>query len=247
MRYVIISDGNRLVERLYLALVATGALVLYLNHPTSTWLPDIMSVSPDIFVVQTPSWSSPPAAVRLVLELAAFAHRPLVALMTRQELLTVGRPEGADEVLLAPYSVESLTEIALGLVTPADAPARNGNTAVVRYGNVTINLDARTVHVGQDPVDLTFAEFELLHLLCRSGGRALSRRQLMQALTASRLAPRSPRAVDVYVVRLRQKLERAQGLHIETVRNVGYRCDIEPVQARGQGRATSRPRTLVRV
>src|SRR6266508_2355732 len=93
----------------------------------------------------SPSWDSPPPSVKLVLDLAGFGGRPVIALLTRQEFRARGRPAVVQDVLPAPYRAERLLDTARAL---AREQSRGEDLEVVRCGNVVINPAARTVHVG---------------------------------------------------------------------------------------------------
>ena len=85
----------------------------------------------------------------------------------------------------------------------------------------------RTVAVGERPVQLTFSEFEVLHALMEGAGRLLSRQLLLQAVFGDD-AFRDPRAIDVHVHHLREKLAASGGDPdvIVTVRGAGYRLAV---------------------
>jgi DNA-binding response OmpR family regulator len=96
--------------------------------------------------------------------------------------------------------------------------------AVLRLGDLHVDADARAVHVGAHEVHLTYSEYEVLHALLRAGGRLLSRQRLLDAIFGDH-AFRDPRAIDVHVHHLREKLAAAgfPAAAILTVRGAGYR------------------------
>ncbi len=87
-------------------------------------------------------------------------------------------------------------------------------------------LDANSREVRRDgaTVELTFSEFELLHALMRQPESLLNRQELLRAIWGDS-AYRDPRAIDVHIRHLREKLEREPERPelILTVRGVGYR------------------------
>ena len=87
-----------------------------------------------------------------------------------------------------------------------------------------IDVGRRTVELGNDRVQLTYVEFELLRILASNPGRVYSRRMLLEALWGG-ADYREPRTIDVHVRHLREKLERdpRDPEYILTVRGVGYR------------------------
>jgi DNA-binding response OmpR family regulator len=90
--------------------------------------------------------------------------------------------------------------------------------------DLVIDFDKRAVTVREEPVRLTYVEFEILAALARSPGRVFSRTQLLDRIWGDS-AYRDPRTVDVHIRHLREKLERDPKTPelLLTVRGVGYR------------------------
>ena len=95
---------------------------------------------------------------------------------------------------------------------------------VISANGLMIDVGRRTVELGNDRVQLTYVEFELLRILASNPGRVYSRRMLLEALWGG-ADYREPRTIDVHVRHLREKLERdpRDPEYILTVRGVGYR------------------------
>ena len=92
------------------------------------------------------------------------------------------------------------------------------------YGDIVILLDKRELFRKQEKIDLSFIEFEILHLLMRSPGRVFSKEQIYDIIW------NEPYSGDYNVVmrhicNIREKIEDDHGhpLYIQTVRGVGYR------------------------
>ena len=92
------------------------------------------------------------------------------------------------------------------------------------YGDIVILLDKRELFRKQEKIDLSFIEFEILHLLMRSPGRVFSKEQIYDIIW------NEPYSGDYNVVmrhicNIREKIEDDSGqpLYIQTVRGVGYR------------------------
>ena len=99
----------------------------------------------------------------------------------------------------------------------------NANTNL-SYGDIVILLDKRELFRKQEKIDLSFIEFEILHLLMRSPGRVFSKEQIYDIIW------NEPYSGDYNVVmrhicNIREKIEDDPGhpLYIQTVRGVGYR------------------------
>jgi DNA-binding response OmpR family regulator len=104
----------------------------------------------------------------------------------------------------------------------AGARAEAGGS--VRIGPVTLDRHSRVVALDGRPVKLTFSEFEVLTCLMSRPGRLFNRQELLRAIWGDS-AYRDPRAIDVHIRHLREKLEPSpeQPQLIITVRGAGYR------------------------
>jgi DNA-binding response OmpR family regulator len=97
-------------------------------------------------------------------------------------------------------------------------------------GELEIRSERFQAFVGEVSLDLTRREFELLHLLADSRGHVLEREAIYQRVWGYAMA-HGDRSVDVFVRKLRQKLEKLSPgwSYIHTHFGVGYRFDPEPV------------------
>ena len=93
---------------------------------------------------------------------------------------------------------------------------------LIRIGDLVIDQDKYEVSVARNKVILTFKEYQLLCLLASNPGRVYSRETLLSRIWDYDYFG-GTRTVDVHIRRLRSKVEDANHLFIETVRNVGYR------------------------
>lgn len=93
-------------------------------------------------------------------------------------------------------------------------------------GGLAINPDERTVTADGERILLTYKEFELLRLFLSRPGIAFTREQLLSEIWGVEYCGET-RTVDMHIRTLRQKLG-SYGAMIETVRNVGYRLEVQP-------------------
>lgn len=127
---------------------------------------------------------------------------------------------GADDYIVKPFSM-------MEMVSRVKAVLRRSQPEQVsklfKVGGLIVNLDEHTVLVDGDRVQLTYKEFELLHLFLSHPGIAYTREQLFYQIWNLDYMGDS-RTLDSHIRTLRQKLGH-YGNRIETVRNVGYRWE----------------------
>jgi DNA-binding response OmpR family regulator len=136
---------------------------------------------------------------------------------------------GADDWITKPCHPEEViarVEAVVRRRRRAEAPAAR---ATIAAGEVEIRADQYQAYVGGASVDLTRREFELIQLLADAQGRVLEREEIYQRVWGYAMA-RGDRSVDVFVRKLRQKLEKASPgwRYIHTHFGVGYRFAAEP-------------------
>jgi DNA-binding response OmpR family regulator len=121
------------------------------------------------------------------------------------------------------------------------AEARNDRGPVVA-GELEIRADQFQIFVGGQSLDLTRREFELLQLLSDTPGQVLQREEIYQRVWGYAMA-HGDRSVDVFVRKLRQKIERASAAwrYIHTHFGIGYRFEPELVDGDGDLAAASIP------
>jgi DNA-binding response OmpR family regulator len=132
-----------------------------------------------------------------------------------------GLEAGADDYVTKPFGLAELRSRIRAVLRRAHGRVVDGVTAV---GPVTIDQRERQVTVGGAPVRLTFSEYELLACLMSRPGKLFTRQELLRAIWGDS-AYRDPRAIDVHIRHLREKLEERpeEPSLILTVRGAGYR------------------------
>ena len=136
----------------------------------------------------------------------------------------LGLKLGADDYLAKPFGLGELLARVEALLRRRPAPAEKG--ALFKFGGVEIDLDRQTVQRRGAPVDISPQEFKVLRLFLTSGGRALSREDLLARCWGAEYEG-TPRTVDNFVRSLRVKLEEnaEEPQHFLTVRGHGYRFE----------------------
>src|SRR6476659_5902131 len=138
---------------------------------------------------------------------------------------------GADDWLTKPCHPEELLARVEAVVRRRRRAEAREERSPIHAGEVEIRADRFQAYVDGASVDLTRREFELIELLAGAEGRVLEREEIYQRVWGYAMA-RGDRSVDVFVRKLRQKLEKAspEWRYIHTHFGVGYRFAAEPVE-----------------
>jgi DNA-binding response OmpR family regulator len=135
-----------------------------------------------------------------------------------------GLNEGADDYLVKPFDVDELHARLLAVLRRQGGYLGRSLTC----GRLTLDLEIRVAHVEGATIALSVRETELLELLLRRAGNVVPKRIAEDHLFGLG-GDLGSNAVEVYVHRLRKKLdEAASGTLIETVRGVGYIIVTKP-------------------
>lgn len=132
-----------------------------------------------------------------------------------------GLDTGADDYITKPFGVTELVSRVKAMLRRTSLDFGSGAGTVLRYDPIVMNIETHRVTVNDQPVELTFKEFELLKFLLQNKGTVVTRSRLMDTVWGFAFAGET-RTVDMHIKTLRQKLG-AAGQLIVTIRNVGYR------------------------
>lgn len=133
---------------------------------------------------------------------------------------------GADDYLAKPFHFEELAARLRSILRRSSTE----KTTKLTCGDITLDMVTHFAYRGDVEIELTTKEYALLEYMMRNKDRILSRSMITQQVWKHNFDPES-NIIDVYVKRLRAKLERpGQAPMIQSVRGVGYRLrDATPV------------------
>jgi len=138
---------------------------------------------------------------------------------------------GADDWITKPCHPEEVIARVQSVVRRRRRSASRAEAKPVVAGEVVIRSDRFQAFVGEQSIDLTRREFELIELLAAAEGRVLEREEIYSRLWGYTMV-RGDRSVDVFVRKLRQKLEKASPdwRYIHTHFGIGYRFAAESLE-----------------
>lgn len=222
VKVLIVEDDAQIRRFLRMTLEADGLAVIEARTggeciaQTRRLLPDLVILDlglPDIDGVQ------------VITDLRTWTNVPVVVLSARSAEVekVAALDSGADDYLTKPFgNLELMARLRVHL-RKRRAEGESA-AAVLRFGDVSIDLALRQVTRGAEPVHLTPTEFRLLSVLVRSPGKVLTHSYLLHEVWGGGYADRH-HYLRIYMANLRRKLEKnaARPLHITTETGIGYR------------------------
>jgi DNA-binding response OmpR family regulator len=193
----------------------TGSQVLPIarQHPPILFLLDIMVPGSNGFEV-----------CRQIRESPDLAKVPIIFLTakTTESDRVRGLDLGADDYIGKPFSTRELLARVRAVLRRFESPV----TTNISTPDFQLDSSAVTLTVRGTVVDATATEFRLLHFLASHPGRVFTRDQVLDAVWRD-MAFVTPRSVDVYIRRLREKIEQdpENPRYLKTVRGAGYKFE----------------------
>lgn len=153
---------------------------------------------------------------------STMAYRDIPVIMVTAKTTEIdavkGLDMGADDYITKPFGV-------MELISRVKAVLRRTQKAehqqILIYKNIVIDEAQHKVFVDDEEIELTYKEYEVLKLLIINKGIVLTRDRIMESIWGYDFE-QGNRTVDVHIQSLRKKIKSA-GVHIKTIRNVGYK------------------------
>ena len=218
MRVLIVEDELRLASVIGRSLTREGMVVdLAGRGGDGLWMAQAVAYDAIVLDVMLPDVSGFDLC-RQLREQGVWS--PVLMLTARDAVAdrVTGLDSGADDYLVKPFAIAELLARLRSL-------ARRGASArptVLQVGDLSLDPASRIVRRGEVEIQLSAKEFALLEAFMRRPGIVLSRLQLLDHAWDIAYEAQS-NVVDVYVRRVREKIDRPFGRHsLETVQGVGY-------------------------
>lgn len=146
---------------------------------------------------------------------------PILFMTARDDFPTkrLGYSAGIDDYMVKPVDLDELLLHIHALLRRAKIEKKQELTV----GNLTMRAEEVSITVGNEDVPVTAREFKILFKLLSNPGKTFTRAQLMDEFWDSE-SRSSTRTVDVYMVRLRNKLADCDGFKITTIYGLGYKA-----------------------
>ena len=157
---------------------------------------------------------------------AALSSIPIIFLTARagENDRVLGLELGADDYITKPFSTRELLARVKAVLRRFERPS---SPSTISFDDVVIDANAMQLKVRGQLTTTTATEFRLLDYLARHPGRVFSRDHLLDAVWGDARFV-TPRSVDVYVRRIREKIETdaEDPRYLKTVRGAGYRFEM---------------------
>ena len=125
---------------------------------------------------------------------------------------------GIDDYMVKPVELDEMLFRVKALLRRANIEM----SRKITMGNLTLDADAMSAEIDGEEINLTTREFNIIYKMLSYPKKTFSRAQLMDEFWGMD-SDTSLRAVDVYITKLRDKLELCDGFKIATVRGIGYK------------------------
>jgi len=225
MTKILVVDDEPSITNLVSAYLKPEGYEVYTASNGDAGLKAARAFKPDLIILDVMLPGTDGIELLSILRRESEVYVIMLTARTEETDKIVGLSVGADDYVTKPFSPRELVaRVKAALRRLKTGAAAAAERSVLSFTHIHIDVDARTVQVDENPIELTAIEFDLLRALAENRGRVLSREQLLAEVWGGEYFGEI-RVVDVHLGHLRQKLGRDD--LIATVRGVGYRFEDE--------------------
>ena len=225
MNILLADDEVPLLNFLSRGLKAEGYTCTSL-HELHEVLPSIKKNAPQIVILDRLFGAAD--SLSILESIKTLPNPPMVLMLTALDEVperVKGLEMGADDYLCKPFDFDELLARVLALKRRMNAPQQTV-PPTIRVGNLELALQERIALLNGEVLALTKIEFELLLYFTENQNKDLSRERILSRVWQTYSYPNT-NIIDVYVSRLRKKLEKDPLLVIQTLRGNGYRIGLK--------------------
>ena len=224
IRVLVADDEKSLANFLLRGLKAEGYICDSV-HQMHELIPNIRQHPPEVLILDRMFGDED--SIEIISTIKSLPQPPMVLMLTALDEISdrvEGLKAGADDYLCKPFDFEELLArvIALERLHVKSPDNQIDPSSSLCLGDLEINVDQRIVMLSGEEVSLTRIEFDLLLYLVESNEKVVSRERILSRVWNTTTDPQT-NVVDVYISRLRKKIESLPELSIETLRGNGYR------------------------
>lgn len=222
----VLEDDDDIARLVQHHLEAAG-FAARLFHTPANVIPDAERQAPALFLldIMVPGGDGMDVCRRLRKH-PALSTVPIIFLTARasENDRVLGLEMGADDYITKPFATRELVARVKAVLRRFERPT---TPSVIRFEEIIIDANAMQLTVRGELTTTTATEFRLLDFLARHPGRVFSRDHLLDSVWGDARFV-TPRSVDVYVRRIREKIEvdPENPRYLQTVRGAGYRFEL---------------------
>ena len=222
MKILVVDDEALLVKGIRFNLQSDGYEVI----TGSTGLEAVqLAQDPDVALIVLDVMMPEMDGLTACSKIREFSNVPIILLTAKADDMDklMGFDNGADDYLTKPFNILELKARIRALLRRSGAGKKSDQPQRLTVGSISLDLDARNAYKGDQLVELTAKEFDVIEFLMRNANRVYSREALLDSIWTYEYRS-DIRTLDVHIRRLREKLEEnpAEPKYIMTKWGVGY-------------------------